>query len=437
MTTQAATQDEPHAFYYQWSTSNQPLSVALDPTGTVAFVTTWGIQHGVQKYDTSGYPLAEWGLYGREGEYWFSHPRDIAVDSLGNVYIADMDNNRIQKYDSDGNFLLMWGYGVSTGALEFEICQGSCRLGRSGGSGGVCDGYPVVQPRGIGVDSSDNVWVANGCDRVQKFDSQGNYLFQFGSTGSGSGQFNVPATVTFDSLGYAYVGDWGNSRIQKFDGSGNFLLQWPRARGAAIDIAVDAHDYVYVASGRSITKHDPVGNLLTTWGGIGDGEGKFREISGLAIDNVGFIYVTDIVSALVQVFSPPADVHHCSGFQPPMASDPVTARGNRALPLKARLFDVDGYEMTDLELTVPPVLQVMFQSDPGGTPVDVTGDALPAGHGTDGNEFEYNLADQLWQYNLKTKDYSAAGTYTITMVSGDDAEYVIEPTCEATFKRQE
>jgi hypothetical protein len=120
-----------------------------------------------------------------------------------------------------------------------------------------------------------------------------------------------------------------------------------------------------------------------------------------------------------------------------MASGTVTARGNRALPLKAQLFDADGYELTDLDMTAPPVLQVMFQSATGGDPVDVTDDALPAGFGTEGNEFEYNLAEGVWQYNLKTKDYTAAGTYTITMVSGNDTEYTIDPMCEAAFEIQD
>jgi len=103
----------------------------------------------------------------------------------------------------------------------------------------------------------------------------------------------------------------------------------------------------------------------------------------------------------------------------------------------AQVFDANGYEMTDLELTVPPVLQVSFQSASGGNPVDVTDDALPAGMGTEGNEFEYNLADGVWQYNLKTKDYTATGTYTITIVSADNVEYFIDPTCTAVFQRAE
>ena len=68
----------------------------------------------------------------------------------------------------------------------------------------------------------------------------------------------------------------------------------------------------------------------------------------------------------------------------------------------------------------------------GEDPVDVTDDALSAGQGTDGNQFVFNDEDK-WQFNLKIKNYDAPGTYTITMVSGDDSEYVIDPTCEASF----
>ena len=76
-------------------------------------------------------------------------------------------------------------------------------------------------------------------------------------------------------------------------------------------------------------------------------------------------------------------------------------------------------------------------SSQNGDPQDVTDDAYPVGWGTEGNEFEYNLADQVWQYNLRTKNNSAAGTYTITIVSGDESEYLIDRTCEAVFEKDE
>jgi hypothetical protein len=70
-------------------------------------------------------------------------------------------------------------------------------------------------------------------------------------------------------------------------------------------------------------------------------------------------------------------------------------------------------------------------------PQDVPEDALPDRFGTEGNEFEYNLADGVWQYNLKTKNHTAAGTYTITMVSGNESEYMIDLTCAAAFGRED
>ncbi len=125
----------------------------------------------------------------------------------------------------------------------------------------------------------------------------------------------------------------------------------------------------------------------------------------------------------------------CSGFDPPMDSGPVTVRGNRALPFKAQLLDVEGYPVTDLDVAAFPVVQVVFQAAAGGDPVDVTGDAFPVGMGTDSNGFEYNPAEQVWQYNLKTKNHTAVGTYIVTIESGDPSEYRVDPSCSGTFIR--
>ena len=121
----------------------------------------------------------------------------------------------------------------------------------------------------------------------------------------------------------------------------------------------------------------------------------------------------------------------CSGFEPPMDKGAVKVKKNRVLPLKAELLDGDGNPVTDADITAAPVIQVMFSSSGTAEAVDVTDEALSAGQGTDGNQFEFS--DGKWQFNLKTKNYSGAGTYTITMVSGDECEYVIDPTCTASF----
>lgn len=51
--------------------------------------------------------------------------------------------------------------------------------------------------------------------------------------------------------------------------------------------------------------------------------------------------------------------------------------------------------------------------------------------GDKGNQFKFSYGK--WRHNLQTKKFSAPGTYIVTMVSGDDAEYLVDPTCQGTF----
>ncbi len=67
----------------------------------------------------------------------------------------------------------------------------------------------------------------------------------------------------------------------------------------------------------------------------------------------------------------------------------------------------------------------------GGLPDPASEDLLSAGQGDSGNQFLFSGAS--WDFNLQTKNFSGEGTYTITAVSGDPTEYVIDPTCTATF----
>jgi hypothetical protein len=126
-----------------------------------------------------------------------------------------------------------------------------------------------------------------------------------------------------------------------------------------------------------------------------------------------------------------APAYACRGFDSPLAAGPVTVKGPRALPLKARLLDADGFALADDALGAPPVLQVHHQSGVGETPDDVSPQAVGVGQGTDGNAFEFS--GSRWRFNLKTRNYTAPGIYTLTMISGDETEYRIDPVCEAQF----
>jgi predicted DNA-binding antitoxin AbrB/MazE fold protein len=139
----------------------------------------------------------KWGSYGSPEEQ-FNWPRGVAVDTSGNVYVADTDNHRIQKFTSDGTFLTKWG------------------------ARGFVDGQ-FDSPYGVAVDASGNVYVADTFNhRIQKFTSDGKFLTTWGSCCSGDGQFWLPRAVAVDTSGNVYVADSGNSRIQKFSGYHTF-----------------------------------------------------------------------------------------------------------------------------------------------------------------------------------------------------------------------
>jgi hypothetical protein len=129
--------------------------------------------------------------------------------------------------------------------------------------------------------------------------------------------------------------------------------------------------------------------------------------------------------------TPVAAWYSCMGFDAPMDSGPVTVKGNRAIPLKAILRDGNGIAVN--ALASPPVLSVFYSAGAQGA-VDVTGESLSVGLGDEGNRFVFE--DGQWRYNLKTSGFSAKGTYTVRLTSGNQDTYFVMPVCEGKFVRQ-
>ena len=84
------------------ASSITPDGVATDADGNV-YVADCD-NHRIQKFDSDGTFVAKWGSAGT-GDGQFERPSGVAIDAAGNVYVADTDNNRIQKFDSDGHFI--------------------------------------------------------------------------------------------------------------------------------------------------------------------------------------------------------------------------------------------------------------------------------------------------------------------------------------------
>ena len=254
--------------------------IAVDGQGNI-FVADWGNQR-IQKFDGNGKFLLKWGSSGsKDGQFYY--PVGIAVDGQGNVYVADTDNARIQKFDGNGKFLLKWG---SSGSKDGQF------------------GYPA----GIAVDGQGNVYVTDmQYQRIQKFDGNGKFLLKWGSNGYGDGQFIHAGSITVDGQGNVYFADW---RIQKFDGNGTFLLKWGSygygdgqfSHPSGIAVAPDGNLYVSDNGNNRIQKFDGSGKFLLKWGSYGYGDGQFQSPNGIAVDGQGTLYVSDNDTNRIQKF---------------------------------------------------------------------------------------------------------------------------------------
>jgi tripartite motif-containing protein 71 len=129
----------------------------------------------------------------------------------------------------------------------------------------------------IAIDAAGNVYVTDDdLNRVQKFTDTGVYLGQWGSAGTGNGQFDQPFGIATDPAGDVYVVDFRNDRVQKFTSSGTYITQWGSTGSgngqfrSPLGVATDAAGNVFVADGHNyrIQKFGPGSTpaTSTTWG---------------------------------------------------------------------------------------------------------------------------------------------------------------------------
>ncbi len=194
--------------------------------------------------------------------------------------------------------------GASTPSNEV-ILTGLHLLKFSFGSFGTGDGQ-FDGPTDVAVDDNGNIYVSDMINyRIQKFDSDGNYLAQWGSSGTGDGQFKSPYSIEYAPDGYLYVGDFGLYRIQIFDTDGNYIDQFATT-GSPVDSFIAENGDIYVPdfTNDMVRWFDSTFTLVLTWGGLGSGDGQFRYPWDIgASPDGGRLYVLDIGNRRVQVFT--------------------------------------------------------------------------------------------------------------------------------------
>ena len=242
-------------------------------------------EHILMVFDRSGRLVESWEQHNAR----FVRPHRVRInprDPERHVWVIDDGAQQVFKFTHDGKTLVM--------ALgEFRV------------SGN--DRSHFYRPTDVAWLPNGDFFVTDGYrnTRVVKFSRDGEYLMEWGTPGSGPGQFQTVHGIVIDEDRRLYVIDRENHRIQIFDENGRYLAEWPDiVRPYAIHLTKDRHIWLTDGITQKFLKFDLQGNLLYSWGTFGAMPGGFWGVHQFSVDSEGNLYTADAHIGRPQKFRP-------------------------------------------------------------------------------------------------------------------------------------
>ncbi len=304
-----------------------PGGVRVDPSGNL-FVAD-SSNYTIRKVTPGGVVTTVAGTPGKSGsadgpaaKAQFAGIGGVAIDSAGNLFVADSGNYTIRKITPAGV--------VSTFAGL---------AGTRGDTDGTGTAARLYDPQNLAIDSADNIYVPDGAGNVvRKITPAGvvTTLAGSGATGSADGtglaaQFNNPTGIAVDPRGIVYVADNGNNTVRRIAPGGvvTTLAGIPQVSGntdgdgklasfyGPAGVGIDSSGNVYVADSRNNTIRmiSPSGFVTTVAGLSGDadsidglgGTARFNSPGDVTIDSSGIVYVADALNSTIRRIIPGSD----------------------------------------------------------------------------------------------------------------------------------
>ncbi len=293
-----------------------PVDIDIDKTGDI-----YVCDHDagmIQRFDSEGNFQEQWEGFDIKDSKTLKQsqkmdgPRGICVDykeRLGTtvIYVADTNNNRILQFNKDGELINSKGEKIENIA-DLRAIFDKGLWGEFGSKPGK-----FHHPTDIAIDGRDNCYILDSKNlKIQCFDEEGNFKFEWGGFGSGYGNFLRPIKLAYDQSGFGsiWVIDAKDGKLHQFELNGDFIRTLiPRDKDKnplpePANLFVDSQGFIFLTDSKlnKIFKYNNDLEFIQSWGEEGTGEGQFKGVCGIVVNEDDNVIVVDQDNCRVQIF---------------------------------------------------------------------------------------------------------------------------------------